>query len=130
VTSIDIDFDVFKALTLRREAESTSYNDVLRQLLGLGEATSSPPSIGSGNGCVMQGVHFPEGTEFRVTYKGVTHTASIKGGRWVDSEGRVRRSPSHAATAITGNNVNGWRFWSFRRPDGQVFRKMRELQDG
>ena len=32
--TIEIDFEVFKALTMQREAESISYNDVIRGLLG------------------------------------------------------------------------------------------------
>jgi hypothetical protein len=33
---IEVDFEVFKALTARREQESVTPNDVLRGLLGLG----------------------------------------------------------------------------------------------
>ena len=34
----------------------------------------------------------------------------------VDENGRVQNSPSEAAYSITGNHVNGWRFWECRRP--------------
>lgn len=40
---IDIDFEVFKALTALRESEADSYNAVLRRLLGL---TSQQPTLG------------------------------------------------------------------------------------
>jgi hypothetical protein len=33
--TIEVDFDVFKALTMRRSSEEVSENDVLRELLGL-----------------------------------------------------------------------------------------------
>ena len=33
--TIEVDFDVFKALTMRRPSEIVSENDVLRELLGL-----------------------------------------------------------------------------------------------
>jgi len=134
MATIEIDFDVYKALTVLRENESTSYNDVLRRLLGLGEknepTTGAPPQATqeSDSGFTMQGINFPDGTEFRVKYKGRTYTARIRGGRWVDEEGHVRTSPSDAATAITHNNVNGWRFWSFKRPGDGSWRKLRELQ--
>lgn len=39
--TIDIDFDVYKALTMRREKEEMSYNDVLRQMLGLAPVPNS-----------------------------------------------------------------------------------------
>ena len=32
--NIEVDFDVYKALTLRRPSEGVSENDVLRELLG------------------------------------------------------------------------------------------------
>ena len=128
MSTIEIDFDVFKALTNRRASEATTYNDVLRELLGLpGRASQEVP--GSAKGCTMQGVFFPEGTQFQVVYKGTVHRAQIKDGQWIGDDGRVRRSPSDAAVAITKNNVNGWRFWSFKRPADPSFRKMRVLQD-
>lgn len=134
MSTIEIDFDVYKVLTNLRESESTSYNDVLRRLLKLGadkaasERKTRSPIENDGPGCTMQGVHFPEGTQFKVSYKGRTYTAEIRGGRWVDQEGHVRTSPSDAATAITRNNVNGWRFWWFKRPNEASWRKLRELQ--
>jgi hypothetical protein len=36
MTSIEVDFDVYKVLTMKRETESVTYNDVLRKMLGLG----------------------------------------------------------------------------------------------
>lgn len=128
VAAIDIDFDVYKALTIRRASEATSYNDVLRELLGLPPQVREDSPAPSG-GCLLQGVLFPEGTQFRVVYKGVVHGARIQGGQWVGDDGKVRRSPSDAARAITNNNVNGWRFWTFRRPGEGSFRKMSVLQD-
>jgi hypothetical protein len=135
MATIEIDFDVYKALTVRRESESTTYNDVLRRLLNLNdqigqraELTPQANFEATDGGCTMQGVNFPEGTQFRVVYKGRTYTAQVKNGRWVDEQGHVRKSPSDAASAITRNNVNGWRFWWFKRPDDASWRKLRELQ--
>lgn len=42
--TIQIDFDVYKALTLRRASEDVTCNDVLRELLGLNVAKKKPPS--------------------------------------------------------------------------------------
>ena len=61
-------------------------------------------------GCVFQGTFFPEGTQFRATYKRETFTASISEGAWRDDEGFVSTSPSDAAVKISGTKVNGWKF--------------------
>lgn len=129
MASIEIDFDVYKELTLRRQTESTTYNDVLRELLGLDAETGEHKSDAPTNhGAVYQGILLPEGTQFRVSYKGRTYRGCIKNGKWVDEGGRVRRSPSEAASAITRTNVNGWRFWDFKRPEDSEWRRMRVLQ--
>lgn len=131
MASIEIDFDVFKELTMRRKDESTTYNDVLRELLGLASQREplrlAPRSAGRGS-VYMQGLEFPEGTKFRVTYKGRPYSAEIKNGQWVGEDGIVRKSPSDAASAITQTNVNGWRFWDFQQPGETSWSKMRVLQ--
>ena len=151
---IEIDFDVFKALTAQRKSELDTYNNVVRRLLGLPDkgamlaevirnhgrpnseiGTSAMglfglsldvekalPGIWYGN------VHFPEETKFRATYKGQTYLAEIKGGKWVDGDGIVRRSPSDAAGAISGTNVNGWRFWQAQRPGEQGWHRLDEFK--
>src|SRR5437870_848824 len=117
--TIDVDFDVFKALTTRRPSENVTENDVLRQLLELppsaqraGGALSTPPTMGD---WVTKGIRFPAGTEFRATYKGQTHLGRVEGGALVLG-GKRFVSPSSAAMSITGGNVNGWRFWQCRLP--------------
>ena len=45
--TIEIDFDVFKALTLRRPSEEVSENDVLRQLLHLPAKVQEAPTLAS-----------------------------------------------------------------------------------
>jgi hypothetical protein len=123
MASIDIDFDVFKELTVRRAHEGVSHNDVLRELLGLDDADHQTAPLDT-LGCYLKGVFFPENTAFRVSYKGKTHTAEIKGGAWIGDDGQPRNSPSEAAHAVTGNNVNGWRFWEGRRPGEDAWRKL------
>lgn len=154
---IDIDFDVFKALTIRRESEADTYNDVIRRLLSLPEnkvqslavggigsgpqqrsrpsaGASAPhyPAMGIGaamaSGAIFNGVIIPEGTLFSAIYKGVQYTAEIKGGRWIDQNGVVRSSPSDAANAITHTNVNGWRFWYAKSPGGTDWVRLDELK--
>lgn len=169
---IDIDFQVFKALTTLRESESDSYNAVIRRILNLptvmpnalamfADPPSAPPNalavaasklrkqgllggektnaladdrpvnglLSKFAGGVWYGnVHFPEGTKFRATYKGQTHHAEIKDGRWVDADGIARNSPSEAASTISNTNVNGWRFWFAQLPGDPSWRKLEELK--
>jgi hypothetical protein len=108
--TIEVDFEVFKALTARRESEEVTNNDVIRRLLKLG-ALTSPVPVSLERGATYKGVFFPDATQFRATYKGRAYLAEIKNGSWVGSDGAVRNSPSEAAVKITGKNWNGWRFW-------------------
>ncbi|MEA2838885.1 MAG: hypothetical protein QOF41_215 [Methylobacteriaceae bacterium] len=124
---IEIDFDVFKALTAKRAMEAITYNDVLRELLQLGAANRGSVARQSCD-CVLDGVSFAEGTQFRKTYKGQTYTAEIKNGRWMGADGKPRKSPSDAAVSITKNNVNGWRFWECKRPGGVEWQLMDDLR--
>ncbi len=119
MTTIDIDFDVYKALTLRRATEDTTYNDVLRELLRLGpkQDDTRPASTAlSGQGdWVPKGVRFPLGTEFRANHKGENYYGKVEDGALVVN-GKRFDSPSAAAVDITGNPVNGWTFWECRLP--------------
>jgi len=126
MTTIEVDFEVYKALTAKRATESVTYNDVLRELLGLSK--SAPPSSQPAKGATFKGVLFPEGTQFQAPYKGRTYSAQIKGGVWIDSDGTPRKSPSEAAVKITGKNWNGWRFWHCKRPGEPSFQLIDKLR--
>lgn len=118
MATIDVDFEVFKELTVRRRSEEMSENDVLRELLGLTKPSRDALRASTTNGgaaWVSKGVAFPHGTEFRATYKGQIHTAVVKDGALV-LNGKRFSSPSAAAISITGNPVNGWRFWECSLP--------------
>ncbi len=118
MNTIEVDFDVFKQLTVRRATESVSYNDVIRELLGLGQgkaAETKETNDPSPDDWVAKGVRFPAGTEFRARYKGQVRTGRIEGGALVVN-GQRHGSPSAAAVAVTGSSVNGWRFWECRLP--------------
>ena len=118
MATITVDFEVFKEITARRTNEVVTENDVLREALGLDKKASPKPTSGESGpgGAVFKGVTFPEGTQFRASYKGRTYTAEIRNGVWTDSDGSVRNSPSEAAVKITGKPWNGWRFWHCKRP--------------
>ena len=151
---IEIDFDVFKALTALRKSELDSYNAVVRRLLKLPDHTEMLaaallnyadkrlPALENAQVFQMSDLagqprhmklgvwfgqtHFPEGTKFRATYKGKTYLAEIRGGNWVGDDGIVRRSPSDAAGAISGTNVNGWRFWYAQIPPSDDWHRLDE----
>ena len=115
--SIEVDFDVFKALTLRRATEDVTYNDVLRELLGLNSTKRAPvgPHTPATGGWFTKGVTFPDGTEFRATHKGQAYSSKVESGALV-LNGKRYDSPSAAAVEITGRPTNGWIFWECRLP--------------
>lgn len=127
---IDVDFDVWKELTSRRTHEGHSYNEVLRDLLGLkpgigrqlADVFGTVHSPGKYKSFALRGGELVEGTQLRAVYKGEEHLAFIRDGRWVDSEGQEHSSPSAAASAICGGtNVNGLRFWHAKRPTDREY---------
>lgn len=123
---IDVDFDVFKELTVRRAAESVTYNDVIRELLGLGapkvNIQKTSMNAPSSQDWVVKGVRFPVNTDFRATFKGRVFTGRVEGGALVVN-GMRYDSPSSAAMAMTelvngtSTQANGWRFWECRLPN-------------
>ena len=125
---IEVDFDVFKELTNRRKSESDTYNDVIRRALKLAIETPRPRIGIASTGATFKGAFFPDGTQFRGTYKGRTYTAEIKSGAWIDSDGTARTSPSEAAVKITKKNWNGWLFWHCMRPGDTNWRLIDELR--
>jgi hypothetical protein len=131
MTVIDVDFEVFKELTVRRRSESMTENEVIRELLGL-SAPLDPPkasslSVSGGTPWVSKGVVFPHGTEFRATYKGQQHTGMVQNGSLV-LNGKRFSSPSAAAVSITGNPVNGWMFWECLLPGTSKWKTIANLR--
>jgi hypothetical protein len=120
--SIDIDFDVFKAITAARQNAGTSENDVLRKLLGLGSpdvtGDDSPQSTPATQVWTSEGVDFPVGlklqhrfrdgrlAEAKITRKGVEYNGQAYGGL------------SPAAAAASGHQANGWQFWEMETRAG------------
>lgn len=127
---IDVDFDVYKALMIRRETENVTFNDVIRELVGLVPVnkTNVINKPFSKNSFISKGVEFPEGTEFRSYYKGQYFNAIVKNGYLV-LNGKKFTSPSPAAVSITSNSVNGWLFWECRLPDRADWVTIKSLRD-
>jgi hypothetical protein len=115
VVDISVDFDVFKELTVRRNSEEVTENEVIRELLGLKIEKPNKKIDDSGTPWVSKGVSFPHGTEFRTSYKGQQYFGKVKNGALVVN-GKRYSSPSSAAVSITVSPVNGWRFWECMLP--------------
>lgn len=113
--AIEIDFEVFKELTIRRQTESHSENDVLRELLKLPARTTARKPKGDRRDWISYGVTFPDGTQLRGQRKGVEFTARVENGvLMVGNKKADGLSP--AVRLATGKGENGWKFWYVRRP--------------
>ena len=135
VQQIEIDFEVFKALTALRQSETHTYNEVIRDLLGLKKTGvrrisdsfgSIAQALGPGKeqGFVASGRFLPDGTTLRARYKGQEFYGFVRDGRWLDAEGAEHSSASAAARAITQTNVNGLTFWEVKRPSDTNWTKL------
>ena len=127
--SIEVDFEVFKALTALRPSEGVTENEVLRDLLKLppkkpAHVSSDGPAPGD---WVTKGIRFPAGTQFRAKYKGQTYLAKVESGALV-FDGNRFDSPSKAAMAITNTPINGWTFWESRLPDMSSWQMIKTLR--
>jgi len=131
MTTIDVDFEVFKELTARRRSEDMTENEVLREVLGLAKPTQVtnliPEANSGGVAWVSKGVSFPHGTQFRATHKGQQFTAIVKNGA-LELNGKRYTSPSAAAGAITGNSVNGWQFWECLSPGNTKWKLAKNMR--
>lgn len=134
--TIEIDFDVFKKLTVMRETEAVTYNDVLRRVLGIGATSPSPtPALApqsinaptSSGSWTTKGVTFQAGTEFRAIYKGETVRGRVEAGA-LAVNGKRFETPSAAAVAITGSATNGWVFWECKKPGDTSWQMITSLR--
>jgi hypothetical protein len=133
--TVEVDFEVYKAIFALRANERVTENDVLRELLSLSPKKEIPTPVSKSNGAPTEGaddwitknVRFPVGTDFRVSYKGKTYTGRVHGGALM-VDGKRFESPSSAAVAITGSAVNGWRFWEARLPGKSSWQLIESLR--
>ena len=134
--TLEVDFEVYKAVFSRRANESVTENDVLRELLGLGvkkEAPQPQPKASQATppetraDWVVKGVCFPAGTEFRSTYGGKLYTGRVQVGALMVN-GKRYESPSSAAVAITGSAANGWIFWECKLPGKSNWQLIKTLR--
>jgi hypothetical protein len=128
--TIEVDFDVYKAITARRPSEEVTENDVLRDLLRLPSKRqiAAPTSNPAQGDWIAKGVRFPAGTEFRANYKGQTYLARVDNGALV-LNGERFDTPSSAAMSITKSPVNGWTFWECRLPGQASWQMIKTLRN-
>lgn len=126
--TVEIDFEVYKEITIRRSSEDVTPNDVIRELLGLPKVEISANEIDEGDSrksWTIKKVTFPHGTKFRANYKGQSYHAAVVDGA-LFFNGEKYSSPSSAAMSITGNPVNGWIFWECKMPGEQSWEMLKK----
>lgn len=135
--TIEIDFDVHKAIETERQSFSEPPNAVLRRLLGLSPkpAVLKTPS-NEGVGCRTwngEGVVLPHGTKLRMSYNRQQFEGEIIDGAWVIS-GKTFDSPSGAAGggALTKDGkhppLNGWIYWEVKRPSDAAWTRIDSIR--
>jgi len=131
---IQIDFDVFKALTALRETEEMTFNDILRNMLGISSTMKQEDSNSnalidwlSSVDWVSSGVRFPSGTELRATFKGKMYEAKVENGDLI-FDGKKYNSLSDAAKSVTIHQRNGWEFWECKLPNESKWKKCSSLK--
>ncbi len=65
--------------------------------------------------------------ELVVTYKDVTHKATVNPDGTITVNCKTFKSPSRAGKEITGREVDGWTFWSYEAP-GEGLKKLNKLR--
>lgn len=140
--TIHVTLPVFKVLTARLD-EGQTHDDVLRDLLDIDSIVEPEPQqivsalspfqegfqqalheqSGRG-GFFSRGLWLPNETQLRARYKGRQYHAKIANNQWLDDRDLPQSSPSAAASSITGNNVNGLRFWEAKRPSDATWRRL------
>ena len=143
--SITVSMDVFKQLTARLEQGQT-HDDVIRDLLAMDSIVELEqvlhPSVAAlkdqfdhmklqsvlgRDGFYSRGLWLPNGSLMKARYQQREFRAEIKNNCWFDENGNSHSSPSAAASAITGNNVNGLRFWEAKRPTDKGWVRLANL---
>ena len=140
---IPVDSEVLAELARRLRSPDQSFNDLLRDWLGLpprrrrefartgsaGATMATPETLEAPSAADAAGIReseessesrdeavpLPEGTALRGRYRGREVHGRIEGGAVV-LEGRRFPSLSAAARSVTGHPTNGWRFFEARLP--------------
>lgn len=138
---VEISLDVFKKLTARLSYDGQTYSDVIEELLEEDSILESEGALAGYEstdhrvhlkqadlgGFASRKLWLPHGTELRARYKQKEYRARIDNNVWLGENGSRHSSPSAAAHEITGNSVNGLRFWEALRPGDRSWRRLEAL---
>lgn len=124
--NIDIDFEVYKALTAELHDEHDTYNNVIRRLLGL-HPSAQPAAAGPQASWFGYDVTLPVGTQLRTSYKKTERIGTVKADG-LELDGEVYPSLSAAAISIVGQNTNGWTFWKYHDAATRSWKPMMALR--
>jgi SeqA protein N-terminal domain len=138
--TIEIDFDVHKAIEANRRNFSETPNDVLRRVLRLPPLGSPQPTpdkkiLAGTRSWSSEGVMLPHGTLLRMKYNGRQHQGQIVDGKW-HIDGRTFDSPSGAASGValtkSGRNtrLDGWAYWEVQLLGENQWRRIGTLRPG
>lgn len=111
MTQISIDLDVYKAIQQNLKSFNDTPNQVLRRIFGL-STTDEKSSVPQREAMYVKGALLKDGLRLQKRFKGRMLEATVENGKII-YDGRSYTSPSGAAGAATGKNVNGWRFWEY-----------------
>ena len=92
------------------------------EALFVGPSASKPtkkrlPST-NGRGPTMARYH-KERLRIRMTYKRRVYRATVRADGWIRFRGKLFRSPSLAASAVSKRPMNGWSWWRYERAPGE-----------
>jgi hypothetical protein len=136
LTTIEIDFDVYKLIEAERQSFDEPRIAALRRLLKLPAKQAAEPlndGISAGRSWSGEGVTLVHGTRLRMRYNGRQYEGEIVDGKWV-IEGKTFDSPSGAASGIaitkSGNTtrLDGWIYWEVQAPSDTGWTPIKTLR--
>ena len=136
LTTIEIDFDIYKLIEVERRSFDEPRIAALRRLLKLPPKTPAEPVNGkalasrpwSGDDVTL--VH---GTRVRMSYNGRRYEGEIVDGKWV-IEGKTFDSPSGAASGVAltksgkTTRLDGWGYWEVLVPGDTVWMPIKAMR--
>jgi hypothetical protein len=114
--SIKTDSDLRGEIPSQQSSKKMSHSEVTETSFRMDPIHPKSSKTAVGNvSWVVDGVAFPNGTEFRCKYKGYSYYAHVYNGALMIN-GKKFLSPSAAAVSITRNSIDGWLFWDCKLP--------------
>jgi hypothetical protein len=124
LTTIEIDFDVYKLIEAERKSFDEPRGTALRRLLSLPPkpiTEVAKASLPAGRAWSGEGVTLTHGTRLRMHYNGRRYEGEIVDGKWIVEE-KTFDSPSGAASGVAitkkgkTTRLDGWIYWEVQAP--------------